>query len=60
METAWPDDATVIHAHDLGPRNIEIYRYYAARQPERAFYLYDRGNDTITYLGTARELAARN
>jgi hypothetical protein len=60
METAWPDDATVIRAHDLGPRNIEIYRYYAARQPERAFYLYDRGNDTITYLGTARELAARN
>jgi hypothetical protein len=59
METAWPDDAAVIRAHDLGPRNIEIYRYYAARQPERAVYLYDRGNDTVTYLGTARELAGQ-
>ena len=57
METAWPDDATVIRAHDLGRRNAEIYRYYAARQPERAFYLYDRGNDTLTYLGMASELA---
>jgi hypothetical protein len=59
METAWPDDAAVIRAHDLGARNVEIFRYYAARQPERAFYLYDRGNDTVTYLGTASELANR-
>jgi hypothetical protein len=60
MESAWPDDAAVIRAHDLGPRNVEIFRYYAARQPERAFYLYDRGDDSLSYLGTARELAARN
>lgn len=57
METAWPDDAQVIRAHDLGEQNIEIFRYYARRQPDRAFYLYDRGDDTIEYIGTARDLA---
>ena len=48
-----------IQAGEETSRNVEIYRYYAARQPDRAFYLYDRGDDTVTYLGTARELAAR-
>jgi hypothetical protein len=59
MQTAWPDDAAVIRAHDLGDRNVEIFRYYAARQPERMFYRYDRGTNVITPLGTARELANR-
>jgi hypothetical protein len=60
METAWPDDATVIRAHDLGERNVEIFRYYAARQPERMFYRYDRGTDGPPLpLGTARELAGQ-
>src|SRR5207253_3909846 len=40
LDVPWPDDAPVIRAHDLGPRNIEIYRYYARRQPERMFYLF--------------------
>jgi len=56
IDAAWPDDAPVIRAHDLGTRNAEIFRYYAKQQPERAFYLYGRGDDSITFLGFAREL----
>ena len=55
---AWPDDAPVVRAHDLGPRNSEIYRYYAERQPERMFYLFERATGTLTPLGRARDLAA--
>ncbi|MGA2498860.1 MAG: glycosyltransferase family 39 protein, partial [Tepidisphaeraceae bacterium] len=40
-DVPWPDDAPVIKAHDLGARNIEIYRYYAQRQPQRMFYRFD-------------------
>lgn len=54
---AWPDDAAVVRAHDLGDRNIEIFRYYAKRQPQRAFYLYDRADGSIRYLGMAEDLA---
>jgi hypothetical protein len=57
ITTAWPDDAEVIRAHDLGDRNVEIFRYYAQRQPERAFYRYDRGDGSLTFLGFARDLA---
>jgi hypothetical protein len=53
------DDNPIIRAHDLGDRNIEIARYYAEHQPERHFYLFDRGSTDeahlITPLGTARE-----
>lgn len=39
---AWPDDAEIIRAHDLGPlRDREIVSYYAARKPVREFYLFD-------------------
>jgi hypothetical protein len=60
-DVAWPDDAPIIRAHDLGDRNIEIFRYYAAHQPQRTFYLFDRGNlaDPLHRLGTASELANR-
>jgi hypothetical protein len=47
----------VIRAHDLGDRNIEIFRYYAEHQPERAFYLYDRGDNSLRFLGYAPALA---
>jgi hypothetical protein len=58
IETAWPDDARIIRAHDLGPeRNREIFRYYAERQPTRVFYLYDRATLDFVRLGTAREMA---
>jgi hypothetical protein len=57
IDTAWPDDAPVIRAHDLGPRNAEIFAYYAARQPNRFFYRYDRATMELTPLGFATDLA---
>jgi hypothetical protein len=56
-DVAWPDDAPVIRAHDLGERNVEIYRYYAEHQPERMFYRYDRATGTPVKLGRAKDLA---
>jgi hypothetical protein len=41
-DVAWPDDAEIIRAHDLGPeRDREIVAYYAAQKPSRQFYLFD-------------------
>jgi len=67
-EVVWPDDGAIIRAHDLGPRNIELYRYYAALRPQTVFYLLDRGElmghapddkpVLPTRLGTAEELVA--
>lgn len=51
IESAWPDDARIIRAHDLGARNAELYRYYSELQPDRQVYLYDRATDTLTPLG---------
>jgi hypothetical protein len=56
-DVAWPDDAPVIRAHDLGPRNHEIFEYYAARQPDRFFYRFDEATRTLIPLGTAKQLA---
>jgi hypothetical protein len=62
-DVVWPDDAPVIRAHDLGPRDIEIARYYAKYQPSRRFFLLDRrendGRATLLLhpLGTAAEFA---
>jgi 4-amino-4-deoxy-L-arabinose transferase-like glycosyltransferase len=58
IDAGWPDDERVIRAHDLGPRNVEIFAYYAARQPERFFYRYDRTTHQLTPLGRATDLAA--
>jgi hypothetical protein len=60
-----PDTAPIIRAHDLGPRNIEIARYYVAKQPARHFYLLDRqenaGKEKILLhdLGPADEYRRR-
>jgi hypothetical protein len=60
VETAWPDDAPIIRAHDLGEeKNREIIRYYAQRQPQRRFYVMDRFEISLKYLGTAAELWAK-
>jgi hypothetical protein len=56
IETTWPDDAGVIRAHDLGERTREIFNYYAARQPVRAFYRYDRTDGSLQFLGYAKDL----
>jgi hypothetical protein len=58
VETAWPDDAAVIRAHDLGAeRNVELFAYYAARSPGRAVYRYDEKTRELSYLGTVVEMA---
>src|SRR5215469_18844576 len=43
-DVAWPDDAPIIRAHDLGARDVELVRYYAARQPARTFYVFNRAD----------------
>jgi hypothetical protein len=59
-DVAWPDDAPVIRAHDRGDaENVAIFRYYAEHQPQRAFYRFNEASGSVTYLGSARELAAR-
>ena len=60
LTTPWPDDSPIIRAHDLGDRNIEIFNYYAKLQPDRRFYLYDRGTGSLTDLGLAKHRGNAN
>jgi hypothetical protein len=57
FDVAWPDDARIIRAHDLGERNRDIFAYYARIQSDRTFYLFDRKTKTLTPLGPATALA---
>jgi hypothetical protein len=58
VESAWPDDARVIRAHDLGDeRSRELFNYYSKTQPERMVYRFERPADTLTRLGRVDELA---
>jgi 4-amino-4-deoxy-L-arabinose transferase-like glycosyltransferase len=57
MSAAWPDDARIIRAQDLGPRNGELLRYYAIRQPERTYYIMDRQSGILLPLGNAAQAA---
>ena len=64
-DVAWPDDAKVVRANDLGKgQNWKLYGYYARFQPERRVYAYVRSlaSDTqpLKYLGTVGELAAHH
>jgi hypothetical protein len=64
-DMAWPDDARVIRAHDLGDAaNARLFTYYAAREPGRRVYRYDRAKSAaanpLRYLGTAGELAGNS
>jgi len=56
IDSAWPDDSPVVRVQDLGPRDIELVRYYAQRQPSRVFYRYQQDTRQLTRLGTATEL----
>lgn len=58
-DVAWPDDAEIVRAHDLGPRNSKLVEYYAKRQPQRHLYIYDRAQQTRTHLGTVAEVWSR-
>jgi 4-amino-4-deoxy-L-arabinose transferase-like glycosyltransferase len=58
LQSARPEGAKVMRAHDLGDAaNRKIFTWFAARQPDRAFYHYDEAAQTLTYLGTAKDLA---
>jgi hypothetical protein len=64
-DVAWPDDAGVVRANDLGDaQNKTLYEYYARFQPNLRVYRYLREwtNDShpMQYLGTCRELASRH
>jgi 4-amino-4-deoxy-L-arabinose transferase-like glycosyltransferase len=56
IDAAWPDDARVVRAQDLGSRDIELVRYYAKRQPTRVFYRFEQESQHLIRLGTATEL----
>jgi hypothetical protein len=57
LDVTWPDDARIIRAQDLGPRDGELIRYYAARQPDRIYYLFDRASGQALQLGNAAQAA---
>jgi hypothetical protein len=65
-DVAWPDDALIVRANDLGENeNLAIYRYYAQRGQNRDVYLYDRtaarnGQNPLRLLGTTQDLAANH
>jgi hypothetical protein len=58
--TAWPDDAPIVHARDLGPaRDRELLEYYAEHQPDRRIVTLDmRTGETIEW-GSAIEALKR-
>jgi hypothetical protein len=56
-DVAWPDDAVVVRAHDLGARNAELIAYYAARSPSRWVYIYDKSARTLISLGKTEDVA---
>jgi hypothetical protein len=64
-DAAWPDDALIVRARDLGAaEDRKLFAYYAQHQPDRVFYIYDPqlmsgGHSPLgPPLGTARHLAA--
>lgn len=58
IHSAWPDDSRVVRAHDLGDmKNRELFAYYAARQPDRVVYRFDREDGKFTRLGNVAALA---
>jgi hypothetical protein len=64
-DVAWPDEARVIRANDLGAdQNWKLYDYYARIQPNRRFYVYERSGagdqHILRFLGTARDLAVKH
>ncbi len=60
-DVAWPDDAPIIRAHDLGDReNVKLFRYYAQKQPDRHVYLFDRATRALKPLGRVSRLASKS
>ncbi|MGB7157093.1 MAG: hypothetical protein WBD40_03440 [Tepidisphaeraceae bacterium] len=61
VDTAWPYDAPIIRAHDLGAaNNVELLKYFAQHQPQRRFYAVDRRDPaSFVYIGRADALWAQ-
>jgi hypothetical protein len=55
-DVAWPDDAPIIRAHDLGVRIDELIDYYGQRQPNRTIYRFDWDRGSLQRLGKAGEM----
>jgi hypothetical protein len=55
-DVAWPDDAEVIRAHDLGNRDGELIEYYGRLQPERTLFIWDTAADEVRRIGTVGQL----
>ncbi len=61
---AWPDDALIVRARDLGKNeNVRLYRYYDRLGQNREVYLCDPGGPAVgrnllTRLGTVDQLAS--
>lgn len=61
ITTAWPDDATVVRANDLGPeRNQTLFDYYARVQPERIVFMWDPQRQVVRPLGDVVSVAKAN
>jgi hypothetical protein len=57
-DVAWPDDAPVVRAHDLGEqRNQSLLRHYADNQPDRTVYRFDLETGNVKRLGRVTDLA---
>ena len=52
---AFPDEARIVWAHELGGRTGEILHYYAERQPERQVYLIVRPLMQLHPMGSVQE-----
>jgi hypothetical protein len=51
-EAARIDDNPIIFAHDLGPKNVELLRYYLEKDPGRHVYTYHRLTRRLMPRGT--------
>jgi len=56
VEGAPIDASPVIRARDLGPRDIELVRYYADRQPNRTVFVFHQEAGQLQRIGTAAEI----
>jgi hypothetical protein len=60
LQAAWPDDCSIVRAHDLGAeKDLELFRYYASIHQDRYVYRFDRDSRKLESLGRISELVNR-
>jgi MFS family permease len=57
-DVAWPDDAPIIRANDRGAQNIQLFSYYANRQPQRRVYMFNEQNGLLLDMGNVKNLGS--